>query len=292
MKKTVFATVNGKEITGQQIIRAKKRILVDNEDKDSFVYKESNENNTFLNSEALQKLIEIQALTALARFEGLQVDEDEISRIIYELKMEYTDEFEWESNLDVLGLDDENLRDDISNDLLVDMLVSSRIEDLDHLDEDAARNFYHENIQFMKHPSVFTFLEIEVPSQEKLQEAAVLLSGSDTAAIMQNAPHYQLQACLNEEIPFNKLPEPLQDMLADLEENKIGSLPTDDGEIVLIKLIKKYDEKTIPEEEAIPGLIEYLKATEEAKVLDSLIEEALEKCEIVYLNTDLLKTLS
>ncbi|MGL4389000.1 MAG: hypothetical protein ACRCTJ_06390 [Brevinema sp.] len=291
MKKTIFATINGKEITGQQIIRAKKRLLIEHKDKESFVYKESDDNSAYLNSEALQKIVEIQALTALAKFEGLKADEEEVSRIIYELKMEYTDEVEWESNLDLLELDDSNLREDIKNDLLVDMLISSRIEDSENLGENAARTFYHENIQFMKHPSVLTFLEIEVPSKEELQQAVSLLNEGEITTIMQNASQYNLQACLNEEIPINKLPEPLQDMLSDLEENKVGFLPTDDGPIVLVKLLKKYEEKMIAEDEAIPGLIEYLTAAEESRILDILIKESLEKCDIVYLNAELLKTL-
>ncbi|MGL4563194.1 MAG: SurA N-terminal domain-containing protein [Brevinema sp.] len=291
MKKTVFATVNGKEITGQQILRAKKRLLIEHEDKESFIYKESDDNAAYLNSEALQKLIEIQALVALAKFEGITPDEKKISDIIYELKMEYTDDFEWESNLDDLGISNSNLREDIRNDVIVDMLVASRSDDMSEPGEEAARSFYHENIQFMKHPSVFTFLEIEVLSQHDLHRISSLLKHSDTAYIMQESSKHNLHICLNEEIPLNKLPEPLQEMLEDLSEGQIGSLPAEDGSIILVKVIKKYKERMISEAEAIPGLIEYLKIQQESHILDTLIEESLEKCDIVYLNTELLKKL-
>lgn len=290
MKKTVFATVNGQEITGYQIIRAKKRLLLENEEQ-SFVYKESDDNKGFLNTEALQKLIEIHALTALARFEGIEADEEEISKIIYELKTQYSDEFEWESNLHDLGLDVINLRDDIRNDILIDMLLYSRLTNVEEPNEENAKDFYQKNIQFMKHPSVYTFLEIEAPSKNELPKVAALLKLDDTSTIMTEASKDNLPCCLNEEIPKNKLPEELQSVLEDLEKDQIGSMPADDGSIVLIKLIKKNSEKDISEEEALPGLIEYLKIQQQSNMFDDLVIEALEKCEITYQNTELLKNL-
>ncbi|MGL4366999.1 MAG: peptidylprolyl isomerase [Brevinemataceae bacterium] len=290
MKNTLFAQINGKKIIGEDIIRAKKRLLTENEEVQSFAYTPNEDNNGLLNAEALQSLINTYGLIALAKFEGLEADE-EISQAIFELRNQYEDEAEWESVLHDLKIDDSNLRQEIANDLIIKMLIESRIEYFENINAESIEKFYDDNVEFMKHPPSYTFIELEAPSKELLTQAAEILSLTDSSEISKAAEKNNLSVSINTDIPKQQLPESLQSVLEDLEKSKVGFLPMEDDSIVLIKLLKKREEVPISLEEAYDGLEEYLTHQRNQKILDSLLDEVLEKCDIQYFNTKLLKEL-
>ncbi len=291
MKQTLFATVNGQQILGEAILNSRKRILSEQPEKPEFVQEPNEDNNSFLNAEALQKLIDIYSLVALAKFEGITIEDEEISDTIYKLRSSYEDEIEWDLSLEELGIDDKNMRQIFYYDLMVDRLINSHLQHFEDPDDDSAEEFYYQNQNSMKIPDSYTFIEIEVPNADRLKLAATILSQNDTASIVKEAEKYSLPVTVNEEILKNKLPESLQEMLADLEENKIGTIPAEDDTLVLIKLLRKYIGETLSLEKALPGLIEYLKFQQYANVLDDLTITAIDKCDIVYHNTELLKNL-
>lgn len=291
MKQILFAHVNGKEIFGEDIIRARNRILSEHEHNPSFARIPNDNNLAFLNTEALQKLIEINALLALAKFEGLTITDEEISTAIFELRSQYQDEAEWESVLHDLGISDKNLREDIYSDLLIDKLIQSKLDYVDAPSEESIEEFYQQNLEFMKLPNIYTFIELEIPSQEQLSLAAQILSHQDSHTISIEAAQHKFHFVLNDHIPFNKLPDPLQSILEDLEEGKIGTLATDDSSIILIKLLQKISGKVLNLEDAAEGLKEYLKIQQNQSLLDTLIEDSIERCDIIYHHTELLKDL-
>ena len=292
MKQTLFATVNGQQILGEAILNSRKRILSEQPEKPDFVQEPNENNNSFLNAEALQKLIDMHSLVALAKFEGIVIEDEEISDTIYKLRSSYEDEIEWDLSLEELGIDDRNIRQIFYFDLMVDRLINSHLQHFEDPNDDSAEEFYYQNQESMKIPDSYTFIEIEAPNADRLKLAATILSQNDTASIVKEAEKYSLPVTVNEEIPKNKLPEPLQEMLTDLEENKIGTIPSEDDTIVLIKLLRKYTGETLSLEKALPGLVEYLKFQQYANVLDDLTITAIDKCEIVYHNTELLKKLT
>jgi len=291
MKQTLFATVNGQQILGETILNSRKRILSEQPEKPDFVQEPNENNNSFLNAEALQKLIDMHSLVALAKFEGITIEEEEISDTIYKLRSSYEDEIEWDLSLEDLGIDNKNIRQVFYFDLMVDRLINSHLQHFEDPNDDSAEEFYHQNQESMKIPDSYTFIEIEVPNADRLKLAVTILSQNDTASVVKESEKYSLPVTVNEEIPKNKLPESLQEMLADLEENKIGTIPTEDDTIVLIKLLRKYIGETLSLEKALPGLIEYLKFQQYANVLDDLTITAIDKCDIVYHSTELLKKL-
>ncbi len=143
----------------------------------------------------------------------------------------------------------------------------------------------------MNLPSKYTFLEIEVKDSSQLKTAAEILSKGDTAYVLSEAEKYGLTAVLNEDISTNQLPEALKEVFKDLQEQKIGTIPLEDDTMVLVKLLNKIPEKKLSFEEAAPGLIEYLNYQQQKDLLDELTEQAVEKCEVVYHNAELLKNL-
>lgn len=292
MRDIVFATVNGKKIIGQDILACRKRIASESQVEDqNFASTPNEENNSYLNAEALQRLITYNALVALAKFQGVEVSEDDISQAIYELRNSYEDEIEWETSLDDLGIDDRNMRDVFYIDMMIDRLLQSNLEHFDEPDNHKAEEFYHQNQESMKIADTYTFIEIEVSDTSYFKLAATILSQSDTDSILKEAKNHHLEATLNDDIPFQQLPEPLQEAFKDLQEQKIGTIPLDEGTIVFVKLLRKIEGKKIALEDAIPGLIEYLKYQQYSDVLDELSEKAIENCDIEYKNAEFLKEL-
>ncbi len=292
MKNTVFATVNGKDILGSDVISSRKRLLseVDTESI-SFANTPNDENNSFINAEALQSLIDRYTLVSLAKFEGEDVTDDDISKAIYELRNSYEDEAEWESSLDDLGINDKNIRDVFYIDMMIERLLNSHLEHFDEPDNQSAEEFYNQNAESMKMPDTYTFIEVEVSDSSHLKTAAEILSQGDTAFVLKESKKHNLQAMLNEDIPFSQLPEPLQEAFKDLQEHQIGSIPLEDNTVVLLKLLRKITGKKISFEDALPGLIEYLNYQQQKDLLDELTSLSLEKCDIQYHNAELLKNL-
>jgi len=291
MNKTLFATVNGKEILGEDILQAKARILAEHTDNSTFVNTPNEDNSVYLNTEALQKLIEINSLIALAKFEGITVDDEELTEIIYELRSHYKEESDWQYILQSLGMDNKNLRYNTYCDLMIDKLLRSRFECSEEPSDNSIQEYYNKNIEFMKSPNIYTFIELEIPNQEKLPLAVNILSYNDSKIISKEAISNNFQFVLNDSIPFNKLPEPLQAILEDLEINKIGTLPTEEEAIILVKLLQKIKGKVLEFEEVFSGLKEYLKIQQQKGLMDNLTEDSMDKCDIIYHNTDLLKEL-
>ncbi|MDK2818826.1 MAG: hypothetical protein KFW21_05200 [Spirochaetota bacterium] len=291
MKETLFATVNNQQILGEAILNCRKRILSEQPEKPNFAQDPNDNNNSFLNAEALQKLIDMHSLVSLAKFEGITVEDEEISDTIYKLRSAYEDEIEWELSLDDLGITNSNIRETFYFDMMVDRLIKSHLQHFDDPNDDSAEEFYYQNQESMKIPDSYTFIEIEVPNTDRLKLAVTIVSQNDTASIVKEAEKYALPISVNEEIPKHKLPESLQEMLADLEENKIGTIPAEDDTIVLIKLLRKYTGEVLTLEKSLPGLVEYLKFQQYKNLLDDLTIEAIEKCDIVYHNPELLKKL-
>lgn len=291
MKSTIFARINGTAIKGEDILRGVKRLLAEYEDTDSFALTPNGDNQAFLYAEALQKLIERQALLKMAAFEGIEAEEEVVNRSLFELRDNCQDEAEWESLLHDMNLEDYQLREELIKDITIDNLLFSRLQHVEEPDDEAAEAFYHRNKESMILPDIFSFIEVEAPSQGKLQEAALILNAQETAMILNEAERLGFRCVLSDNIPKNQLPEPLQAALSDLEPGKIGSLPADDGTIILIKLLSKVPGKILSLEDALPGLKEYLAMMQQKALMDALIEEALEKCDIEYLNAKLLKDL-
>lgn len=291
MKNMIFATVNNKEILGSAILYAKKRIVVEQEHSPTFVHTPNEDNNSFINAEALQKTIDLHALVSLAKFEGITVEEDDISKAIFELRSGYEDDISWEMALYDLGIDDKNIREIFYLDMMVDTLICSHLEHYEDPNDDTAAEFYHQNTESMSIPALYTFIEIEVPNTERVKLVATILSQEDTASIVKEAQKYNLNYTMNEEISRHLLPDPLKSVLDDLQEYKIGTLPTEDDTIILIKLLRKIPSKILSLDDSLPGLIEYLKFQQYKDVLDQLTEEAVNKCDIVYHNSKYLKDL-
>ncbi|MGL5956363.1 MAG: hypothetical protein ACRC0X_07160 [Brevinema sp.] len=293
MKNTLFASVNGQNILGADIISSRKRILSESDPENTtFVNTPNEENNSFLNAEALQKLIEQFALVALAKFEGVEVSEEELSQTIYELRSSYDDEIDWATSLDDLGIHDKNIREVFYRDLIIDRLLQSHLEHFEKPDNHKAEEFYYQNLESMKTTDSYTFIELEIKDSHQIKLGAEILTQYDTADIIKQAEKYGWNAVLNEDIPHQQLPESLQDMFKDLQEKKIGTIPLEDNSLVFVKLLQKISGKQLSLEEVLPGLIEYLNYQQSKDLLDELTDLALEKSDIQYHNVELLKQLS
>ena len=289
MKNTLF--VNGHEIKGDEILNIKQQLLSVEEEASSFALTPNENNTSYLNAEALQKIIDMYALVAMAKFEGINVEDEEVSKAVFELRSSYEDETEWEIAIAELGIDDKNIRDIFYRDMMVDLFIQSHLAHYEDPNDDTAEEFYLQNIETMIVPNSYTFIELEAPNLDRLKLAATILSQSDTATISQEAEKYGLNFVLNEDIPHHKLPEPLQEILLDLEESKIGTLPAEEDTMILIKLLRKITGRQLSLEESLPGLVKYLQYQQYKDVLDDLTENAVDKCDIIYYNTEQLKNL-
>ncbi|MGL4676989.1 MAG: hypothetical protein ACRCWI_04915 [Brevinema sp.] len=292
MKNILFASVNGQNILGEDVLTSRKRLLSELEpESTTFVSIPNEENNSFLNAEALQKTIQQKALVALAKFEGIEVSEEELSQTIYELRSAYDDEVDWVTSLDDLGIDDKNIREVFYRDLMIDRLLQSHLELFEVPDSEKAEEFYQQNLESMKINDSYTFIELEIKNSQHIKIAADILAQNDTTEIIKKAQNYGWDAVLNESIRFQQLPVALQEMMKDLPEQKIGTLPLEDESLVFVKLLQKIPGKQLSLEDALPGLIEYLKYQQYKDLLDELTDLALDKSDIQYHNIELLKQL-
>lgn len=287
MQDTLFAEVNGIPITGADVKRSVKRLLNEKEESRDYVNIPNEANGGYINAEGLQHYIERIALAAAAADEGFVIDDDAINTAIYDLRTKCEDEAEWESLLNDMGLEDTDLRKELSIDMAVEAMFSSRLEAVLEPSDEDAQNYYALNKESMIIPADYTFLEIDASG--RLQEAAALMAQNEGAKIQNDAKTRGLVCSLSENMPAKDLPEALQNILSELPEGKVASMPTDDGSIVLIKLLKKTESRQMAQEEVLPGLKEYLKVMQHKALADVLIEESLEKAKIIYHNTDLLK---
>lgn len=291
-KNTIFATINEKDICGIDILRVRNRILIENESTDSFVYKENSDNTHFLNTESLQKLIEVQALVNMSREQNCMASENEVSEAIFGARSDFENEDAWEASLMELSLDSHSIREHFFYDISINKLLDKHFEELTDADEETIKSFYDNNLDSMKTRSIYTFIEIEVTSKESIREMIEILSGSDVTKIAQKSQELSMPFKLNEMLPEGELPEPLQEVCRDLEIGKIGTLPLEEGSFVLIKILQKTPEKLLSLEEATPGLQEYIKLSKHKEIMDSLVDVAIQNSNISYQNLSLLKELN
>ncbi|MGL5255136.1 MAG: peptidyl-prolyl cis-trans isomerase [Brevinema sp.] len=289
MKNTLFAEVSGTPILGTDVVRSVKRFLTERENDPHYADIPNDENIAYINAEGLQRAIDRIALKLVAQSEGFIIDDETVSAAIFELRTQYEDDNDWEILLDDLGLEDSTLRSELHTDLMVEALFTSRVEALNAPGDEEAKEYYQHNKESMQIPDKYTFIEMEV--SENAREAAAVLAEVDGAKIMSLAKERGLKCSFSENMSKIELPEALQNVLSDLPEGKIASLPADDGTVVLVKLLKKNEGRIMEAEEVLPGLKEYLTVMQHKALYDVLVEEALDKATIVYHNADLLKNL-
>ncbi|MGL5721810.1 MAG: peptidyl-prolyl cis-trans isomerase [Brevinema sp.] len=289
MKNTLFAEVSGTPILGADVSRSVKRILTERENDPHYADIPNDDNVAYINAEGLQQAIERIALKIMAQSEGFTIDDDTVSTAIFELRTQYEDDNDWEILLDDLGLEDSTLRGELHTDLIVEALFASRIEALAEPGDEEAKEYYRHNKDSMQVPARYTFIEMEVSTNAR--EAAAVLAQEDGAKIMSLAKERGLKCSHSESMSKLDLPESLQNVLSDLPEGKIASLPADDGTVVLVKLLKKIEGRVMEVDEVLPGLKEYLQVMQHKALYDVLVEEALDKANIIYHNADLLKNL-
>ena len=91
------------------------------------------------------------------------------------------------------------------------------------------------------------------------------------------------------DFPAYQLPEEVYNVLSDLGEDKIGTMVIDDNTIMVYKLLRRLNGKTLVFKEIKESLRNYMGEKGRKEVYSDLVNKLMETAKIEYINTEYLE---
>lgn len=275
-------SVNGKVITDHDIDRAMIRYLVQLEE-DERSYEPTQENLKYLRVEASQALISRVLLLERAKRGGYVVPDEDLDAEIASIHSQFESQENWEKNLMLFQLTEEDVREEIREDMLIERLLEKEGEE-EPISESTVKSFYEMNAQYLKEPTLYSFYEISAKNQEVVQKIVTLLKDKKDILELENTIQGLGETFLHHtEIVEGSLPEEVCQVLNDLEVQGIGTMVLPDGGFVVYKLLSRVEGKQRSLESVQVDLMQYLEKERRTKVYQRILDEEMDRADIKYL---------
>lgn len=278
-------SVNGKVITDRDIDRAMVRYIVQLEE-DERPYEPTKENLKFLRVEASNALVSRSLLLERAKQKGCQVSDEEIEDEMKEILSHFESQENWENNLTLFQLSEEEVREEVRGDMMIEKLIDLESSQ-EPITEELMHSFYEMNARFLKEPTLYTFYEISASTREKVEEIVrCLKTMSDIVEIENHIKELGETFLHHVDVVEGSIPEEVRGVVGDLGREEIGTMVLPDGGYVVYKLLGRREGKQRSFESVREDLKRYLEHERRIKTYQRLLDEEMEKADIRYLHAE------
>jgi hypothetical protein len=278
-------SVNGRVITDKDIDRAMVRYIVQLEE-DERPYEPTPENLKFLRVEASNALVSRSLLLERAKQRGCEVSEDEIEEEMKGILSHFESQENWENNLTLFQLSEEEVREEVRGDMMIEKLIDLESSQ-EPITDELVHSFYDMNAQFLKEPTLYTFYEISASTKEKVEEIVrCLKTMSDIVEIENHIKDLGETFLHHVDVVEGSIPEEVRGVVGDLAREEIGTMVLPDGGYVVYKLLGRREGKQRPFESVREDLRRYLEHERRIKTYQRLLDEEMEKADIRYLHVE------
>lgn len=278
-------SVNGTMITDKDIERALIRYIVQLEEDES-PYEPTEASLKFLRIEASNALISRVLLLDRAKRKGCVVSEEEVLKEIENIHSRFESKDNWDKNLMLFQLSEEDVHNEVKNDLLIERLIDLEASEEEITDE-LVTSFYEMNAQFIRDPTLYTFYEISAASKEKLEQIVQCLKTKEEVFEIENYVKEIGETFFHHvDVTEGSIPEAVREILGDLSSQQIGTMLLPEGGYVVYKLLARREGKQYPLTSVKNDLKRYLEHERRVKTYQRILDEEMEKADIRYLQAD------
>lgn len=286
----VIVRVNGQSVTGETLEKVAARYLEQLSEDPESDFQLTPENRKYVRAEALNALIERVLLLQLAAQQGLSVDPLEVQERKALLRKEFDSESEWKRNLEALSIREEELDAELESDLLLEKFLDRLYENHIQITPESLEAYYRDNEERMKEPDLFSFYEVVASTPERVKIAATLLaSGADKGEMEKELSQMGMELGHYADLPAPRIPPEILNVLADLEEGKLGTYLAEEGRIFVFRVLKRVRGRKLPFDQIKESLARSLIESGKRDAYSRTVSEALEGADIEYVNLDLLR---
>lgn len=279
----VIVVVNGEEITERELDSSVGRYIVQLEEDEEAKFEPNETNLKYIKTEVLNHLVEKLLLLQKAKTDGVEIPHEAVARNIEMMRSNFQSDDEWKDNMKALRIAEENFFDEIKKDMVLEKFLNQHYQKNIQFSEEQLKEYYTTNEKFMKEPDLFTFYEAYAVNAEKVKFVyEEMKNHEDTDSLGKELKNLGIDFHNHSDIPAYQLPEPVINVLSDLQPQEIASMQADGGGMLVYKLIKRTVGKKLEFDQIKEKLSEYLISNAKSEVADTLIREEMEKAKIEY----------
>ncbi len=245
---------------------------------------------------AVDNIINRAALQKIAEEENIEVQKDQIDQQIAQLKQNFPNEEAFNNALSQQGLSEEKLRDMLSSQLQMQVVIDAKTEDPAPPTEEEMKAFYEQNKAQMQQPEQVRASHIllksgeEATDEEKVQVKAKLngiakeiedeeITFSDAAKKYSEGPSGERGGDLNFFGKGQMVP-PFEKVAFTMPVGEVSDIVETQFGYHLIKVTDKKVASTVPFEEIKPKIKEHLMQQKEQQSVQEFLQKAREDAEV------------
>ena len=169
----VIAKVDGAEITGRDLIRYYDSIVQPQKSNGG----QSESVSLELKKSLLERLIEEKLLLRVAAKEGIQVNDEEVSKLYEGIAKDYGKDFN--NYLKRLGVKPAEWRASLRRDLLIERVINRHLQRVENPTDQEIKKYYHEHLREFQVPMQYRFSQIVVPTLKAAQRVQEKLKAGE-----------------------------------------------------------------------------------------------------------------
>jgi hypothetical protein len=279
----VIVVVNGEEISERELDSSVSRYIVQLEEDEEAKFEPNETNLKYIKAEVLNHLVEKHLLLQKAKSDGVEIPHEAVARNIEMMRSNFQTDEEWKDNMTALRIPEEDFFDEIQKDMMLEKFLNQHYQKNIQFSEQQLKDYYRDNERFMKEPDLFSFFEGYAVNAEKVKFIYEELKQHDDAEeIEKQLKHLGIDFHSHVDIPAYQLPEPVVNVLSELQPLEVASMQADGGGMLVYKLIRRAVGNKLDYEQIKEKLSEYLISSAKSEVADTLIREEMEKAKIEY----------
>ena len=246
-------------------------------------------------ADILDQLIAEELLYQEAQEQGLTVEDGSTDSQIEQMRARFDSDEGWQQALERNGVTEEELREQIERNALIQQLISTAVPEPGEVTEDEVQEFYDENPEFFEQGEQISARHILIDTRELESEAEIddarqraedvrqeLVDGADFAALAQERSEGPSATRGGDLGTFGRgqMVPAFEEAAFALEEDEISQVVESEFGFHVIQVTEKMDSGLVPVEQVSQSIRQYLGQQKQADALDSYVDELREEADV------------
>ncbi|MFW5783021.1 MAG: peptidylprolyl isomerase [Spirochaetota bacterium] len=248
-----------------------------------------------LRADVLDQLIAEELLYQEAQDQGIALEEGEVDSQIQQMRAQFDSDEGWQQALETNGVTEEELREQIGRNALIQQLISTAVPEPGEVTEDEIQDFYDENPEFFEQGEQISARHILIDTQELESEAEIedarqraedvrqeLIDGADFATVAQERSEGPSATRGGDLGTFGRgqMVPAFEEAAFALEEDEISQVVESEFGFHVIQVTEKMESGLAPVDQVSQSIRQYLGQQKQADALDGYVEELREEADV------------
>lgn len=246
-------------------------------------------------ADILDQLIAEELLYQEAQEQGLTVEDGSADSQIEQMRAQFDGDEGWQQALERNGVTEEELREQIERNALIQQLMTTAVPEPGEVTEDEVQEFYDENPEFFEQGEQISARHILIDTRELESEAEIedarqraedvrqeLIDGADFAALAQERSEGPSATRGGDLGTFGRgqMVPAFEEAAFALEEDQISQVVESEFGFHVIQVTEKMDSGLVPVDQVSQSIRQYLGQQKQADALDSYVDELREEADV------------